>query len=142
SLRALLARFFDLASTVLDRHGGTVEKFVGDAVLAIFGVPVVREDDALRAVRAAAELRTTVAQRLPELRVRIGVNTGEVVAGDGATGASFVTGESVNVAKRLEELAEPGTILLGAETYALVEHAVDGTRLEPTALKGTSAPHA
>src|SRR3954468_6763760 len=105
ALRALLTRYFERMREIVERHGGTVEKFIGDAVVAVFGVPVVREDDALRACRAAVELRDTVVERLPELKARIGVNTGEVVAGDPAGAASFVTGEAVNVGKRLEELA-------------------------------------
>jgi class 3 adenylate cyclase len=136
SLRGLLARFFDEAAAVLAHHGGNVEKFVGDAVMAVFGVPVVREDDALRAACAAVDLRTRVAARLPELQLRVGVNTGEVVAGDASSGATFVTGDAVNVAKRLEEVAEPGQILLGAETYALVAHAVEGELLDAVQLKG------
>src|SRR3712207_5795710 len=79
ALRGLLARYFERMKEIVERHGGTVEKFIGDAVMAVFGVPVVHEDDALRAVRAAAEMRDA----LPELRVqaRLGVNTGEVVTG-------------------------------------------------------------
>ncbi len=136
SQRTLLARFFDLASTVLARYGGTVEKFVGDAVMAVFGVPIVREDDALRAVRAAAEIRELVRTRLPDLQLKMGVNSGEVVAGDPSTGATFVTGDAVNTGKRLEELAGPGEILLGAETRALVAHAITGEELESVEIKG------
>jgi class 3 adenylate cyclase len=98
AVRAQMTRWFEEARTTLERHGGTVEKFIGDAVMAVFGMPRVHEDDALRAVRAAAELRR------PGLR--IGVNTGEVVAGDGET---IVTGDAVNVAARLEQAAAPGT---------------------------------
>jgi len=87
----------------LSRHGGSVEKFIGDAVMAVFGVPVVHEDDALRACRAAVEMRDA----LPELGVegRIGVNTGEVLTG---TEERFATGDAVNVAARLEQAAEAG----------------------------------
>ena len=94
AVRALMANWFEDARTILGRHGGTVEKFIGDAVMAVFGIPRTHEDDALRAVRAAAELKR------PELR--IGVNTGEVVAGEGET---IVTGDAVNVAARLEQAA-------------------------------------
>ena len=108
-----MARYFDAMRAVVERHGGTVEKYIGDAVMAVFGVPVVHEDDALRAVRAAGEMRETLAElnrgaraRLGvRLASRIGVNTGEVIAGDHAQGHRFVTGDAVNVAKRLEEAA-------------------------------------
>ena len=96
---------------IIEAHGGAVEKFIGDAVMAVFGVPVLHEDDALRAVRAALEMRDA----LPELGVqaRIGVNTGEVVTG---TAERLATGDAVNVAARLEQAAQPGEVLLGAET--------------------------
>ena len=110
-LRALMSRYYDSARAVLERHGGTVEKFVGDAVMAVFGIPVATEHDALRAVRAAVELRDGV--HALGLEARIGVNTGEVVAGEGDT---LVTGDAVNVAARLEQAAGPGEVLLGPET--------------------------
>src|SRR5919198_1168353 len=108
ALRSLLARYFERMKATVERHGGTVEKFIGDAVMAVFGVPVLHEDDALRALRAAAEMRDA----LPELGVqgRIGVATGEVVTG---TEERLATGDAVNVAARLEQAAEPGEILLG-----------------------------
>ena len=119
-----------------------MEKFIGDEVMAVFGVPVVREDDALRAVRAAVEMR----DQLPSLEtgpgaegaleVRIGINTGEVVAGDPGTGHGFVTGEAVAIGKRLEQTAGPGEILLGELTHALVSHAVVAIGLEPLKLEG------
>jgi class 3 adenylate cyclase/tetratricopeptide (TPR) repeat protein len=132
ALRAVMARYFDVARVAIERHGGTLEKFIGDAVMAVFGVPTVREDDALRAVRAAQELRDVV-----EIDVRIGVNTGEVVTG---SGDSLVTGDAVNVAARLEQAASPGDVLLGASTYALVRDAVDVELLPPIDAKGKSAP--
>src|SRR5437773_6818345 len=100
---------------IVEAHGGTVEKFIGDAVMAVFGVPVLHEDDALRAVRTAVEMRDA----LPELGLegRIGVMTGEVVTG---TEERLATGDAVNVAARLEQAAEPGEILIGTETPALV----------------------
>src|SRR5438128_4799393 len=107
ALQRLLARYFVGARTIVERHGGTVEKFIGDAVMAVFGVPTIREDDALRAVRAAQELRDAV-----DIPVRIGVNTGEVVTG---SGDSLVTGDAVNVAARLEQAAGQGEVLLGAQ---------------------------
>ena len=97
ALRAVMSSYFDVARAAIERHGGTLEKFIGDAVMAVFGVPTVREDDALRAVRAAEELRDGV-----EIDVRIGVNTGGVVTG---TGDTLVTGDAVNVAARLEQSA-------------------------------------
>src|SRR3954471_5560331 len=114
SLRALMARYFDEMRGVIERHGGTVEKYIGDAIMAVFGIPNVHEDDALRAVRAAAEMREALAvfnTRLPRpVAMRTGINTGEVVAGDGHT---LVTGDTVNVAARLERAADTNAILIG-----------------------------
>jgi class 3 adenylate cyclase len=136
SLRQVMSRYFERMCAVLERHGGTVEKFIGDAVMAVFGLPDLHEDDALRAVRAATELREALArlndELEPELGVRIGmrvgVNTGEVVAGDGTGDQMLVTGNAVNVAKRLEEAARTGQILVGESTRQLIENA---TVLEP-----------
>lgn len=135
ALRALLARYFDRMKEIVERHGGTVEKFVGDAVMAIFGVPVVHEDDALRACRAAVEMRDA----LPELgiRGRIGVNTGEVVTG---TEERLATGDAVNVAARLEQAAEAGEVLVGAGTARLVRGAVELGDERQLDLKGKSEP--
>src|SRR6202162_553226 len=115
ALRGLLARYFERMKAIVEHHGGTVEKFIGDAGMAVFGVPVLHEDDALRAVRAAAEMRDA----LPELGIqaRIGLTTGEVVTG---TEERLVTGDAVNVAARLEQAAPPGAGLIGGPTYALV----------------------
>ena len=120
---------------IVERHGGAVEKFIGDAVMAVFGVPTAHEDDALRAVRAAAEMRDA----LPELGVqaRIGVNTGMVVTG---TEERLATGDVVNVAARLEQAAEPGDVLLGEPTLALVRETVEIEPLEPLELKGKAEP--
>ena len=107
-LREVMTRYHAELRAILERHGGTVEKFVGDAAMAIFGLPHVHEDDALRAVRAAVEMRDAVAPL--GLEVRIGVNTGEVVAG---TGETLATGDAVNVAARLEQAAEAGEVLIG-----------------------------
>ena len=145
SFRRVMARYFDEARRVIERHGGTVEKFIGDAVMAVFGVPVVHEDDAVRAVRATAELRVAM-QTLNEelahdygttLELRIGINTGEVVTG---TEERLATGDAVNVAARLQQAAAPGEILLGAETRALARDAVDVEELVPLELKGKQAP--
>src|SRR5580765_930852 len=111
ALQGLLATYFERMRGIVESHGGAVEKFIGDAVMAVFGVPVAHEDDALRAVRAAIEMRDA----LPELGVqaRIGVNTGEVVTG---AEERLATGDAVNVAARLEQAAAPGEVLIGAET--------------------------
>ena len=134
-LRALLARYFERMQAIVESHGGTVEKFIGDAVMAVFGIPMAHEDDALRACRAAVEMRDV----LPELgiRGRIGVNTGEVVTG---TEERLATGDAVNVAARLEQAAAPGQVLIGAATQALVGEAVLAEAMEPLDLKGKSAP--
>ena len=109
SLRALMTRYFDVMREVIEFHGGVVEKFIGDAVMAVFGVPVVHEDDALRACRAGLEIRSRLAaleadikaERGASVEWRMGINTGEVVAGDAASGQRLVTGDAVNVAARL-----------------------------------------
>src|SRR6266508_1676751 len=131
SLRGLLARYFEQMRAIVERHGGTVEKFIGDAVMAVFGGPVLHEDDALRALRAAGEMRDA----LPALGVqaRIGVNTGEVVAG---TGERLVTGDAVNVAARLAHAAPPGQVYAGAQTVQLARGAIDVEPVEPLQLKG------
>jgi predicted ATPase/class 3 adenylate cyclase len=148
SLRRVMSGFFERMSAVLERHGGTVEKFIGDAVMAVFGIPELHEDDALRAVRAATELRQALAELNDELErdlavrigIRVGINTGEVVAGDGSGGQMLATGDAVNVAKRLEESARTGEILLGEPTRRLVENAVVLEPREDLALKGKSEP--
>jgi class 3 adenylate cyclase len=139
-LRHLMLVFFERASAAIEAHGGTVEKFVGDEVMAVFGVPVVHEDDALRAVRAAVAVHECVAELDREsdvhLEVRIGINTGEVVTGDPSAGHGFVSGDAVAVGKRLEQAAAPGEIVLGEPTHRLVAHAVRATQLDPLTLKG------
>ena len=134
-LRALLARYFARMQAIVERHGGSVEKFIGDAVMALFGVPVLHEDDALRAVRAALEMRDA----LPDLGLqgRIGVMTGEVVTG---TVERLATGDAVNVAARLEQAAQPGEVLIGQPTLALVRDAAEVEPLEPLHLKGKAEP--
>ena len=144
ALRHVVSRYFTEMAAVLERHGGTVEKFIGDEVMAVFGVPVVHEDDALRAVRAGAAMRQRLAELNEELagtwgarlESRIAINTGLVVAGDASVGHGFVTGEPVNLAKRIQQAASPGEILIGAATYALVRHAVETSELEPFNVKG------
>ena len=141
-LRELLAIWFDAMQEAVEQHGGTVEKFVGDAVMAVFGVPTVHEDDAVRAVRAALDMRDAVEQLNVELalplEVRIGINTGEVATGDGA--ATLVSGDAVNTAKRLEQAAQPGEIVIGDATRRLVENAVDLEPLAPIEAKGKRRP--
>ena len=132
ALRARMRRYFEDLRVILERHGGTVEKFVGDAVMAVFGIPVSHEDDALRAVRAAAEMQTAISMH--GLEARIGINTGEVVVG--GEGETLVTGDAVNVAARLEQAAGNGESLVGAETRALVRDAVRVEPVEPLQLKG------
>jgi class 3 adenylate cyclase len=134
-LRALLARYFEWMKAIVERHGGSVEKFIGDAVMAVFGVPVLHEDDALRAVRSAVEMRDA----LPELglRGRIGVMTGEVVTG---TEERLATGDAVNVAARLEQAAQPGEVLVGGPTLALVRDTAEVEPIAPLDLKGKSGP--
>jgi class 3 adenylate cyclase/tetratricopeptide (TPR) repeat protein len=148
AVRRVLSTFYASARDALERHGGTVEKFIGDAVMAVFGVPRVHEDDAARGVRAAwalldvmAAMNAELSERYgAELQLRIGVNTGEVVAGDPGTGSSFVAGDAVNVAARLEQTADPGTIYLGAETYELARDIAEVEPVEPLTLKGKSQP--
>jgi class 3 adenylate cyclase len=142
--RDVMGRYFAMARAAIERHGGTVEKFVGDAVLAVFGVPEVHEDDALRAVRAAHDLNGAVAvlseQVQGELGVRLairtGVNTGSVVTGSPRAGGSFATGDAVNTAARLEQAAGDGEILLGGTTYALVRDAVEAEAAAAVTAKG------
>ena len=138
AVRELMLSYFAVAREVLEQHGGTVEKFIGDAVVAAFGVPVVHEDDALRACRAALEIQARLTSRIP---LRIGVNTGEVIAGDTGTRETFATGDAVNVAARLEQAAGPGEVLIGDSTHALVRDAVRVEAVEPLRLKGKPEPH-
>jgi class 3 adenylate cyclase/tetratricopeptide (TPR) repeat protein len=145
SLRGVMGRFYDIGRAVVARHGGVVEKFIGDALMAVFGVPVVREDDALRAVRTAVDLRDELERLNDELEsaygvrlaTRTGLNTGEVAVGAGEV---FASGDAVNVAARLEQNAAPGEILLAETTRRLVRAAVHVTPLDALELKGKSAP--
>ena len=141
ALHGVMNRYWRELRTVIERHGGAVEKFMGDAVMAVFGIPRVQEDDALRAVRAAAEIR----DRLPAVAAEVGVtltfrtavNTGLVLVGDGA---NLAIGDAINVAARLEQIAAPGEILLGEDTFLLVRDAVEVESLEPLVLRGKSEP--
>jgi class 3 adenylate cyclase len=146
--RRVIARYFEEMQEIVVTHGGTVEKFKGDEVMAVFGVPIVHEDDALRAVRAGMAMQRRLAVLNGELEARwsvglvcrIGINTGEVVAGDPGAGQSFVTGDTVNLAKRLEQAAAPGTILIGTATYPLVKDAVKVGPRERFGAKGKREP--
>ena len=148
SLREVLSHYFKEMQRVLERHGGVVEKYIGDAIMAVFGLPRVHEDDALRAVRAAAEMQRRLAAVNDELERRwgvrlsnrTGVNTGEIVAGDVTAGQRLVTGDAVNVAARLEQAAPELGVLIGESTYRLVKDAVDVEPLEPLTLKGKAEP--
>lgn len=148
ALRDVWSRYHESAQEVLERHGGTVEKFVGDAVMAAFGIPVLHEDDAVRAVRAAVELREAIVALNDELEqaygvriaLRMGVNTGEVIAGDPAQGQAFATGDAVVVAQRLEAAAGGGEILIGDATRRLVRDAITAERVAPLVVKGKSEP--
>jgi class 3 adenylate cyclase/tetratricopeptide (TPR) repeat protein len=148
SLRRVMARCFEEIQVVVDRHGGTVMKFAGDAVLAVFGVPRVHEDDALRAVRAAAEMRTSLPRLNEELRrswgvtlaMRTGVNTGEVLVEDRSRGEELIIGDAVNIAARLEQAAQPDQILMGDATHRLVRDAVSAVEIGPLRLKGKPEP--
>ena len=148
ALRRVMSRYFASMTEAIERHGGTVEKFIGDAVMAVFGIPTTHEDDALRAVRAAADMRDALALLNKELErdhgatltCRIGVNTGEVVAGDASTRQALVTGDAVNVAARLEQAAPPGEVLIAGTTLELVRDAVVVDAVAPLDLKGKSEP--
>ena len=147
-LRAIMRRYFDTVRTMVERHGGTVEKFIGDAAMAVFGVPRLHEDDAARAVRAATDLREALAGLNEELerdhglalRVRVGINTGEVLAGDAAAGQPFATGVAVNLAMRLQQAALPDEILLSAATQRLLGDAAEVEPVEPIDPGGSHAP--
>ena len=147
ALRQVITRYFEEMSAALERHGGTVEKFIGDAIMAVFGMPTAHEDDALRAVRGALEMK----ERLEVLNVeleknwgvtlanRTGVNTGTVIASSEAgTRQRLVTGDTVNVAARLEQAAPAQEVLIGEPTYRLVRDYVEVEEVEPLELKGKS----
>lgn len=150
TLHNLFARYFDRMNSAIHRHGGNVEKFIGDEIMAVFGEPMRREDDALRAVRAAVEMREALAKLNSELEAswgvqlahRVGINTGEVITGDDNQGQRFLTGEAVRVAKRLEEAAAPDEILIGESTHKLVRDAVFAKMSGPRALKHGEKFHA
>ena len=135
ALRALLAAYFEQMKAIVERHGGVVEKFIGDAVMAVFGLPVIHEDDAVRALRAATEMQAALAEL--GIAGRIGITSGEVVTG---TEERLATGDPVNVAARLQQAAEPGEILLGEATLELAGDAADVEPVESLTLKGKREP--
>jgi class 3 adenylate cyclase/tetratricopeptide (TPR) repeat protein len=147
-VRELMLRYFHTMRSALELHGGTVEKFIGDAVVAVFGVPTAHEDDALRACRAAVEMRARLETLNEEfgpgidahLALRIGLHTSEVVAGDASTRETFVTGAAANVAARLETAAPPGEILIGELTRELAGAAVEVESVPPIVAKGVAEP--
>ena len=140
STRELLTRYFDVAREAIERHGGTVEKFIGDAVMAVWGTPVAREDDAERSVRAALELVKDVPTLAPQLQARAGVLTGEAAVTLGATNQGMVAGDLVNTAARLQGVAEPGTVLVGEPTMRAAERAIIFEEVGEHSLKGKLAP--
>jgi class 3 adenylate cyclase/tetratricopeptide (TPR) repeat protein len=148
TVRAVMSRYYERVRAVLERHGGTIEKFIGDAFMAVFGIPAMHEDDALRALRAAVELRDEIGRLNEELEevfglqidVRIGVCSGEVIAGDPTRGEAFAAGDAVNVAQRLEGAAAPGEILIGDPTHRLARDAIRSEPLAPFAVKGRDEP--
>ncbi len=144
----LLTPYYGSVRAELERYGGTVEKFIGDAILGVFGAPLAHEDDAERALRAAFAARRVVEEmsdpdRGIDLGVRVGITTGEVLldlAADPARGENAVAGDVVNTAARLQQLARPGAILVGAATRRATAHAVEYAALAPVVAKGKSEP--
>ncbi|MEO5919276.1 MAG: adenylate/guanylate cyclase domain-containing protein, partial [Candidatus Limnocylindrales bacterium] len=138
--REMLTRYFDIASDVINRHGGVVEKFIGDAVMAVWGTPVAHEDDAERSVRAALELVDAIRVLGPGIHARAGVLTGEAAVTLGATNQGMVAGDMVNTAARLQAAAAPGTVLVGESTVRAAEAAIAFEPAGDQTLKGKSAP--
>src|ERR1700723_1372723 len=145
AVRELLSRYFGVARTVIGRYGGVVEKFIGDAVMAVWGTPVATEEDAERAVRAALDLVAAVAELGAEsgvagLAARAGVVTGEVAVNLGAAGEGMVAGDAVNTAARVQSSAEPGTVLADTPTQRLAGSAIGFADAGEHRLKGKSEP--
>lgn len=150
-MRAILASYFNLMAEQIRRHGGTVEKYIGDAVMAVFGAPVAHEDDPDRALRAALDMQTALKRfnitrardrEMTRLQMRIGVNTGEVAAPAASSQRQdfLITGDAVNVAARLQQVAQPDTILVGERTYLATREAFAFRALPPVQLKGKPLP--
>ena len=148
AVHIVVSSYFDAMRAVIERHGGTVEKFIGDAIMAVFGLPTVHEDDALRAVRAALEMQATLAalnvrlsaERGVTIMTRTGLNTGEVLAGDPSARQTLVTGDAVNTAARLEQAAGAGEIVLGMATWRLVRDVVTVESIPAIEAKGKAEP--
>ena len=138
--RELLSRYFDLSREVIARYGGTVEKFIGDAVMAVWGAPTAHEDDAERSVRAALELVDAVRSLGPEVQARAGVLTGEAAVTIGATNQGMVAGDLVNTASRLQSVAQPGTVLVGEATQRAASKAIAFEETGEQLLKGKTGP--
>ena len=139
-VRDTLTSYFDLATDVIGRYGGTVEKFIGDAVMAVWGTPTTREDDAERAVRAALDLVDAVRSLGPGIQARAGVLTGEAAVTIGATNQGMVAGDLVNTAARLQSVAAPGTVLVGETTHRAAGRAIAFEEAGEQVLKGKKAP--
>jgi class 3 adenylate cyclase len=145
-VRLQMSEFFEAMSQEIRREGGTIEKFIGDAIMAVFGVPATHEDDALRAVRAAERMLERLARLNAgrdgdaRIQVRIGINTGEVLAAGEPGGDLLVTGDTVNVAARLQELADPGSILVGDRTARAIRGCFHVKPLEALEVRGRSGP--
>ena len=139
-VRETLTKYFDIAREVVDRYGGTIEKFIGDAVMAVWGAPTAQEDDAERAVRAALDLVDAVKSLGPTIQARAGVLTGEAAVTLGATNQGMVAGDLVNTAARLQSVAEPGTVLVGEATERAASEAIVFEQMGDQQLKGKEAP--
>ena len=147
TVRAAMGRYFELARHAIETHGGTVEKFIGDAVMAVFGIPQLHEDDPARAVRAGLAIqsgleqlrRATDASYGAGLQTRIGITTGEVVVGPPGA-QTLVTGDAVNTAARIEQAAPPGSVLIGELTERLTRGKIATTAIEPIEAKGKAGP--
>ena len=131
-VRRRVDRFFEQASQCIEQHGGLVEKFAGDAVMAAFGVPQAHEDDAERAIRAALGILDATDEL--DLQARVGVEAGEVVVGDGDS--TFATGEAINIAARLQQTAEAGQILIGPNAYRLTLDRIEVEDVGPVQVRG------
>jgi len=139
-VRDTLTRYFDIATDVITRYGGTVEKFIGDAVMAVWGAPTAHEDDAERAVRAALDLVDAVRTLGPGIQARAGVLTGEAAVSVGAVNQGMVAGDLVNTAARLQSVAPPGAVLVGQATQRAASKAIAFEEAGNQVLKGKTAP--
>ena len=140
AVRELLSRYFEQCQEVIGRYGGTVEKFIGDAVMAVWGAPIAHDDDAERAVRAALDLVDGVRALGPGIQARAGVLTGEAAVTIGATNQGLVAGDIVNTASRLQSVAAPGTVLVGEQTEQAANSAIAFEPAGEQVLKGKVAP--